>query len=246
MRVALVCSLPEGPSGLGDFVGLLAPELARQVELVIYSPREMSSFEGLEVRPVSSLHKDSAEHIVYHVADEAHAGFCYRLIRRWGGTVLLHDWDLSTVAHAAYPELARPGGRGFLRALREGGWAGAGAWRRRTGGAPLNRTAIRLADAFLVFERELARAIIEERRSATPVGCLLDGELAAAPEGQSSSASQHARHAAERMPEVVRDLVLRLDRFPTHRTARKSVIRSAIEDADRRREEKVREEKASE
>ena len=142
--------------------------------------------------------------------------FVARELRRVGGIVVLQDWVLDRLAGGLWPALERPGLAGRLAAWREGGVDQMRRWRREgSAGLPLNRSVVRFGDAFVGADDETRQRVLEERNAPTPTATL---------------ALDDPGFAARRITEL-------LDRFPCHRTAKKSLIQAAIEEADAARAE---------
>ena len=100
------------------------------------------------------------------------------IVRALGGAVCLHDWVLFDLAVAAYPALARGGLAGHWAALCEGGPAQLSVYRANRldrFNLPLNRSVVRLADAFVVHSELLRRRILDERNAPTPIAVVPHG-----------------------------------------------------------------------
>jgi glycosyltransferase involved in cell wall biosynthesis len=121
MRVALVTTPPSVRSGIGDYARAWLSEFRRHAEVEVFVERAGEELCGLATKPASELARFGGERIVYQLGNELAHAFMTPLVARFGGTVVLHDWVLFDQAVAAYPELARGGLAGHLRAFREGG-----------------------------------------------------------------------------------------------------------------------------
>ncbi|TDJ71227.1 MAG: glycosyltransferase [Planctomycetota bacterium] len=181
MKVALVTTAPSTVSEVGSCAHRLVPHLREHVEVETFVPPESAGEEiaGVPSRSVRELRPQAFDRILYALGNERAHAFMLPLIRRFGGTVALNDWVLHELAHAAHPALERGGARAFLAGLREGGLAEARALWAAPPGVPaiegrvhlaLNRSVVRLADAYLVPNGWMRRRILEERNAATPIG----------------------------------------------------------------------------
>ena len=178
MKIALVTTPPSQPSGIGDYTRHLLPELSRhaEIELFVEDGREGEALLGREMRPVRALESRAFDQIVYQLGNEIAHAFMEPLVRRFGGTVVLHDWVLFDMALAAHPALARGGIKGLALALREGGLEQASIY----------------VDNFLARRRE--RKVAQSRTaSQRSDGVLLDGWHAVEPRGRWTSAVARAR-----------------------------------------------------
>jgi glycosyltransferase involved in cell wall biosynthesis len=122
MRLALVTTPPSVRSGIGDYTRHLLPYLREHADVDLYVA------PGLECaghRSARELDPAAFDRILFQLGNERHHAFMVPLLRATGGAVMLHDWVLFDLALAAFPEIARGGWRGHVRALREGGVAGA-------------------------------------------------------------------------------------------------------------------------
>ena len=139
-------------------------------------------------------------------------------VRSLGGTVVLHDWRLVKFALGAWPSLERRGVAGLARAWREGGIAGARArWSGSLSASVLNRSVVRLADAFLVHDPALGSRVLRDRNALTPVGVL--------PPWTDAETDWSA--IADRCIEC-------LEVFPHPRSLKRSLLRSIAEAAEAR------------
>ncbi|HVS11321.1 MAG TPA: hypothetical protein VMS76_15735 [Planctomycetota bacterium] len=213
MRLAIVI----GAAAMAGAARVLAlvPHLAAEHELEIFAERAGELPGVRRVRPVTELTPRELDHVVFVVENEPGCGFMLPLVRELGGTVALEQWSLARAARAAYAELDRPGLRGTVRAWREGGLAGLSAWRRgQFGELAFNRSAVRFADSFIVPSEELRRRVLVERNAPTPIGVI---------EPQADAASQ-----ACAWTEI-------FGRFPSPRSARKTLFRLRVQQALERR-----------
>ena len=232
MRLALV--IPAGqaqPSASLDSILREAREFTLQlrgrVELELFSERRGPSplEAGHELSALGELDPKRFDRILYSIGDDPGCAFMLPMLRRVGGIVLLLDWGLGRVARRCWPELDRPGLRGYARALAVGGLVGA---RERLRAQPaLNRPVVRFADGFIVRSPELRERILVERNMPTPIACVDEGERA-------KVGTELGQHYAQM-----------LERFPAHAAVRPSLIQSAIEGADRARRERAAERRES-
>lgn len=193
--------------------------LAERVEVEVFVETRAGGAPisgSLSSLPVSALDERSWDQVLYTVEDEASCGFVLPWVRRLGGTVSLGSWSLPALARAALPAIARGGLAGLAAAWREGGWADARPRRAPAGGRALvlNRSIVRFADAFLVEGEDLAQRIRSDRNAPTPIGVVADAAGAA---------------------ELATGWLWHLERFPAPRSRTRSLVRTLIEAADRRR-----------
>ncbi len=123
MKLALITTPPSVNSGIGDYTRHLLAELSRhaQIELFVEHGREGETLLGRKMRSVRTLEPRAFDTIVYQLGNEIAHAFMKPLLRRIGGTVVLHDWILFDMSLAAHPALARGGIKGLALAWREGG-----------------------------------------------------------------------------------------------------------------------------
>lgn len=155
MRVALVTTPPSVRSGIGDYTRAWLAEFRRHADVEVFVERGVGEeLCGLATRSVGELASFDGDRIVYQLGNELSHAFMTPVIRRFGGTVVLHDWVLFDQAVAAFPELARGGLAGHLRAFREGG-----------------------LDQAMVYAANRARKRRDERGEPefAPTGSILDG-----------------------------------------------------------------------
>jgi hypothetical protein len=199
----------------------LVHPLREQAELTMFSEaRGISPFgDGADVLSMVDFDAKGFDRVLFMMGDDPACAFMLSTLARVGGIVRLFDWGLGRVARGRWPEIERPGLRGYLRALRVGGFVGART--RLDGEPPLNRPVIRLADGFIVPTLAMREQILVERNMPTPIATV-DDELL---ESEQSQLGQK--------------LVEMLDRFPAHLAVRKTLIQSAIEGADQARAERA-------
>lgn len=189
-----------------------AGSLARALLERLPAAGELELFGGGGAPPWTAIRPRAVERIVHVVGNEASLAFAVPAVRRLGGIVVLLDWDLTALARSARPALERGGLFGRVAAWREGGWAAA----RGLASGTLNRSIVRFGDAFVVADDAMRRRVLDERNAHTPIlTAPLDDPGAAAEE-----------------------LAARLEAMPAHRSARRSLISTAIEHADKRRAER--------
>lgn len=235
LRVALVTSSHDAP--VVHYARRLLPHLRELSRVDVFAAGDQAAFEGaLDPR---ELDPGAYERIVYQLANEGPHAFMLPLVRAHGGTVVLHDWYLHEPVARAYPAWSAGGWRGVLLALREGGVAAAREYARARGAGeppvvPVNRSVVRLADSFLVHARWMRERIVDERNAATPVGVVWDAAEELGPDlGRRVARSLLCGEAD--WAALARRYLEHLERFPSHRSNRKSLIRTAIEASDRMR-----------
>jgi glycosyltransferase involved in cell wall biosynthesis len=132
VKIALVTTLPDVRSGIGDYTRHLLPYLREHVEVDLYVEHVEGDdpWPGETVRVVDDLQPAEYDQVLYQLGNEQHHGFMARMIRCIGGTVMQHDWVLFDQALTAWPALVRGGWKGHLLALREGGLAQARLYAR--------------------------------------------------------------------------------------------------------------------
>lgn len=195
----------EAETPSGALSRALLAELRRVGEPVAFGPDV-----GLRDR----LRPREFERVIAVVGNDPGLAFVARELRRVGGIVVLQDWILDRLAVGLWPALGRPGLAGRIAAWREGGFGQMRRWRTAgPAGLALNRSVVRFGDAFVIPDTETRQRVLEERNAPTPTATVALDDPAS---------------AARRITEL-------LDRFPCHRTAKKSLIQSAIEEADRAR-----------
>ncbi len=123
MKLALITTPPSVNSGIGDYTRHLLAELSRhaQIELFVEHGKEGETLLGRKMHSVRTLEPRAFDTIVFQLGNEIAHAFMEPLLRRIGGTVVLHDWILFDLALAAHPALARGGIKGLALAWREGG-----------------------------------------------------------------------------------------------------------------------------
>ncbi len=146
MKFALITTPPSVVSGIGDYTRHLLAELSRhaEIELFVEHGREGEKLLGRKMLSVRTLDPRAFDQIVYQLGNEIAHAFMVPMLRRLGGTVVLHDWILFDLALATHPALARGGAKGLALALREGGFREARVYfenglarRRQARAAPL-------------------------------------------------------------------------------------------------------------
>ncbi|MFT5052073.1 MAG: hypothetical protein ACI8QZ_003505 [Chlamydiales bacterium] len=226
-RVALITADAPVSACSNARLRALLPHLEQEFEVQVFVGSDCAATElaGRTVAKAASFAPKNFERVLYFVENVREHAFMLPMIRDFGGVVVLHDWMLGELALAARPTLALTGLMGQLAAWREGGRVAWAAQRR--GGTqlmldslPLNRSVVRHADAFIVPEGEWKRDILVERNAHTPIA-VIPWRRDANPETLAQAA-----------PRFIESLNL----LPAHRTNRKSLIRSAIDEADRARE----------
>jgi hypothetical protein len=186
-----------------------------------------AEFAARPGRTADTLVPRDFDSILYFLGNDPAHAFMLPLSQHLGGTVVLHDWELGRLAAAARPELARTGLAGQFAAWREGGLRSLLAHRRRGPASalvefPFNRSVVRHADAFVVPRSDWRRRILDERNAPTPIAVIPWDE------------DQDRDEIAATAPRFCECLEL----FPTHRANRKSLIKTAIDQADRARAER--------
>ncbi len=185
MRLALVTTAPSLRSRVGDCTPRLLPHLARHVdcELFVAPGREGEQLCGRRTRSAGELRPREFDQVLFQVGNERHQAFMLPLLRAIGGTVALHDWVLLDLALGAHPALERPGVRGLLAALREGGVRQAVQWRSCRGDSralerlqlPFNRSIVRFGDAYIVHTELVGRLVLADRNAPTPIAVVPRG-----------------------------------------------------------------------
>ena len=103
-RLAYVSPLPPEQSGIADYSAELIPELARHYDIdVIVDQPKVSDLEVIANCPVreSAWFADNApsyDRILYHFGNSPFHKHMFDLLERFPGTVVLHDFFLSSVA----------------------------------------------------------------------------------------------------------------------------------------------------
>jgi hypothetical protein len=221
LRLAVVtpCGTPRAATHFERLASVLVPLLRERCEVSVFDPRAGAE-HGAAERPLQELEPRAFEQVLWLVANDPACAGTWPHVRAVGGTVALFDWGLGRAAWAALPELAAGGRRAAWVALREGGAealsaARDGTLRARVEGdgaaaAPArNRAIVRHADCFLVPTEECAGRIRADRNEPTPIA-VTPWDL--------------ARDAVA----VADAWVAALRAFPTHRSARRSVVRTLL------------------
>jgi hypothetical protein len=229
VKIALVTGADEPLCAVAEHTRALLPHLRELAEVRRFVAADGSerpaSIGGEQLHPITDLRPREFDQVVYQVDDEPRCAFMPPVLRALGGTVALHSWALPNLAAAAFPALGRGGWRGLLAAVREGGPTQAAAWRRaRAAGVwpadmTFNRSVIRHADAFLVHSARLGRAVREDRNARTALAVVPGGGVGA--------------RADEVQPwsEVARSWVEALGTFPHAHSARRPLVRVALQAA---------------
>jgi glycosyltransferase involved in cell wall biosynthesis len=112
-----VSPLPPAPSGIADYSAELLPHLARHfdIELVVDAGRPLMSYELTREYVVVNSREAAARHraclydlFVYQMGNSPwHLG-ALDLLWRYRGLVVLHDWNLGGLVHAAVRKSAWP------------------------------------------------------------------------------------------------------------------------------------------
>jgi glycosyltransferase involved in cell wall biosynthesis len=116
-RIAWVSPLPPAPSGIADYSAELLPHLAQHfdIELVVDAGRPLISYELTREYVVVNSREAAARHrtclydlFVYQIGNSAwHLG-ALDLLWRYRGLLVLHDWNLGGLVHAAIRKGAWP------------------------------------------------------------------------------------------------------------------------------------------
>ena len=209
MRIAVLAD-SRSSCPKGELANALLEELQSVGEPSLFGAEECGDYR-------KSIRPREFERVVALVHNAPELAFVARELRRVGGIVVLHEWTLDRLATGLRPALVRGGFPGRIAAWREGGISQMLQWSRSgPEGLPLNRSVVRFGDAFVVPDEQMRKQVLEERNAPTPTATLaLDDPL----------------FAARRIAELI-------DRLPCHRTARRSLVQVAIEEADRKRAER--------
>lgn len=149
MNLALVST----PDCARPLLAHLAPHF--DVRLFVEPGREGVQVGELSCESADELLPREHDQILFALENTAEHGFAVPLVRLLGGVVTLPEWELAELARAAFPALGEGGVGGWWIALREG--------------RALNRSLVRLADAFLVSSADLRKRILEDRNAPTPI-----------------------------------------------------------------------------
>lgn len=229
MKLALVTTPPSLASGIGDYTRQLAAQLAHHAEIhgFVEHGRQGETLEGRAQRSVAELDPREFDQIVYQLGNEIAHAFMGPVIRRCGGTLVLHDWVLFDLALAAHPSLARGGPKGFALALREGGFEQARVFLENTLEKRRARRASRRASESPVGGEDPAGGTLldgwhglepggrwtsERARVRLPGRGILEARVECTTEpGREVSLSSGARRSSQRALETKRDLAVQLD-----------------------------------
>lgn len=102
-RVALVTPLPPERTGIADYVMELLPALRGAMDIELYTTAPLDSLQGDPqchlARPWTRLEEDAArfDHVIYQVGNSPFHSHMLELMRRVPGTVVLHDFFLSSL-----------------------------------------------------------------------------------------------------------------------------------------------------
>lgn len=175
LRLAYFSPLPPARSGIADYSAELLPHLAARAEVTLFSDEPAGALPGLPRRPLDAFPAERRTHdlALYHMGNSAHHAGLYRMLLRYPGVVVLHDYFL----HHFIAD--RTLGRGSFPAYtREIGYAlGAAAPPRlrdiRSGRAPnplyelpLNERLIDSSLGLIVHSRDVAERIWAARPDA--------------------------------------------------------------------------------
>jgi glycosyltransferase involved in cell wall biosynthesis len=97
MRVAYFSPLPPAASGVADYSAALVPQLARHVQVEVFSDNaKRAAKRDYPVRPVSEFESrtDRYDARLYHLGNSAHYGAIYDTLVRYPGILVLHDGTL--------------------------------------------------------------------------------------------------------------------------------------------------------
>lgn len=100
MRVAYFSPLPPAASGVADYSAALLPELARHVQLEVFSDNSRAAASRqLPLRPVSEFESlaNRYDARLYHLGNSAHYGEIYDALIKYPGILVLHDGTLHHV-----------------------------------------------------------------------------------------------------------------------------------------------------
>jgi hypothetical protein len=223
VKLALVTVPWDAPGEHAALVRALGRELWDHAEVTVFVERgrEGRDWFGTPTQSASALVPRHFDNVLYCIDDAPEHAFMVPLVRDLGGSVALHSWSLRRLAHAAAPALAQGGWRGLRAGFDAGGVDGAReGWSRTAGASPLNRSIVRLADAFFVRDEPLRAALLADRNAPTPIAVL---PWPATPEGDWSA--------------VATGLFRAFERFPAPRSARKGLISLQVRERLRERSE---------
>lgn len=204
LKVALLTTPSQKRSGIADYTRHLWPYLREHCDLEAFVEEAAAGCDvaGTPARSVRELKAQDFDRILYQIGNEPGHAFMLPVLRALGGTVVQHDWALFDLARAAYPSLAAGGLRGYLTAVREGGFGQARIYRaaqrrERRFDLPLNRSVVRNGDTFVVHSQWMRARILEERNDNTYISVI--------PHGAERSWEGADRAAARRISELPSD-----------------------------------------
>ena len=115
MKVAMLTPMPPARTGVAHYASLLAPELAKCVDLEVISDESQHPAPG-------------TQHLIYQLGNNPHHEWIYKEAMRVPGTIVLHDF----VLHHLIVEmtLARGDVDGYVAALEASHGAAGAAWAR--------------------------------------------------------------------------------------------------------------------
>lgn len=96
MRLAYFSPLPPAASGVADYSAGLLPELARHVQVEVFSDDRPTADREYPVRPVAEFEgrADLYDARLYHLGNSAHYGAIYDTLVKYPGALVLHDGTL--------------------------------------------------------------------------------------------------------------------------------------------------------
>jgi glycosyltransferase involved in cell wall biosynthesis len=118
-RIALFSPLPPSQTGIADYCAELLPELAKHLNVTIFTDEPASVDEPLRRRfPVYetgsyALRRWDFDLALYHMGNSAFHDAMYRVFLRYPGVVVLHDYGL--LQFMAYRTLSQGDITGYLR-----------------------------------------------------------------------------------------------------------------------------------
>jgi glycosyltransferase involved in cell wall biosynthesis len=135
--LAYFSPLPPVPSGIADYSAELLPELARyyEIENIVFQPQVTDDRirSNFAIRSLSYFEANSARYsrILYHMGNSPYHTHMWRMMERYPGTLVLHDFYQSDLLNWVEREVGVPdafsralydshGYSGLLRDVREG------------------------------------------------------------------------------------------------------------------------------